>query len=603
MKLGIHAVFAVTVAGVCSASWPVSMASSAAPMTPKQSALKGMTVVRAAQDPMVDKLIVRLRSNRTQSEAQAMSASRVSAFSAKSGVGMKSLRALAGGSHLLQLERAMPLSEAREVATRLSGDADVQFAEPNIRFKRLLTPNEPRFPQWQWNLFAPSSNFTGTVGGSTLTTMAVGGANLPLAWDVTTGSNAVIVAVIDSGITNHTDLNGAPARATYVPGGRFLPGYDFVSSINGFGLPTNFVANDGDGRDPDPSDPGDWITAAEKVTYKDSCDDGVTGTSDSSWHGTHMAGIVAATANNSAGIAGIGWNVRVLPVRALGKCGGDLSDIAEAMRWAAGLAVNGVTANTTPAQVINLSLGGGDTCSSEMQSAVDAVIAAGSVVVAATGNAGDLQLIAPANCKGVVAVTAHTINGENADYANVGTGTTLSAPGGGPPTLLGASGPANNPSFDGYYVHSSVLFGPTTPVSVTALGDTGPAYSGFTGTSVATPQVAGVAALLKSVAPNADPGFIKSWLGAADKLRPHPTGGFCNLLAQECGHGLLDAQKALQAAVDLVPSALISASSRLAAPSTTVALTGTAAAFPAKTIQSAVWSNTAGSRVRRPDQW
>ena len=125
-------------------------------------------------------------------------------------------------------------------------------------------------------------------------------------------------------------------------------------------------------------------------------------------------------ADNATGIAGIGWNIRILPVRALGKCGGSLSDIAEAIRWAAGLPVPGVPANTTPAQVINLSLGGGTTCSATMQSAVDAAIAAGAVVVAATGNEGVIGLSAPANCNGVIAVTAHTINGENADYANIG---------------------------------------------------------------------------------------------------------------------------------------------------------------------------------------
>ncbi len=213
-----------------------------------------------------------------------------------------------------------------------------------------------------------------------MTSTAVGGANLPLAWDYTTGSSGVIVAVIDTGISNHADLNGVSGGATYTPAGRFLPGYDFVSSANGATLPANFVSNDGNGRDADPSDPGDWITVQEKTLYPADCAIGETApyqASDSSWHGTHMAGIVAATANNAAGIAGIGWNVRVLPLRALGKCGGDLSDIAEAVRWAAGLPVSGVPANPYPAQVISLSLGGGDTCSAEMQNAVNAAISGG----------------------------------------------------------------------------------------------------------------------------------------------------------------------------------------------------------------------------------
>ena len=211
--------------------------------------------------------------------------------------------------------------------------------------------------------------------------------------DITTGHSSVVVAVIDTGIVNHQDSNGAgiaPFSATYVPNGRFLPGYDLISENNS-GLGTNFVANDGDGRDPDPSDPGDWLTPADKA-LSSQCDDGSAGQTDSSWHGSHVAGIIAATANNATGVAGIGWNVRILPVRALGKCGGSLSDIAEAIRWSAGGAVAGVPANTTPAKVINLSLGVATACSMTMQSAVDAARAAGAVVVAATGNDGDAAL-------------------------------------------------------------------------------------------------------------------------------------------------------------------------------------------------------------------
>ena len=263
-----------------------------------------------------------------------------------------------------------------------------------------------------------------SLAAATLAATATGGANLQLAWDVTTGHSSVVLAVIDTGIVNHQDLNGAgisPFSETYVPNGRFLAGYDFISEGVGAGtLPANFVSNDGDGRDANPSDPGDWVTTAEEGLYPSLCDDGNPGPQNSSWHGSHMAGVAAAIAGNATGIAGIGWNVRILPVRALGKCGGSLSDIAEAIRWAAGLPVPGVPTNTTPAQVISLSLGGGATCPANMQSAVDAAIAAGSVVVAATGNDGAVVLSAPANCTGVIAVTAHTINGDNADYANIG---------------------------------------------------------------------------------------------------------------------------------------------------------------------------------------
>ena len=219
-----------------------------------------------------------------------------------------------------------------------------------------------------------------------------------------------------------------------------------------------------------------------------------------------MAGIVAATANNGTGIAGIGWNVRVQPLRALGRCGGALTDIADAIRWAAGLDVAGVPANPTPARVISLSLGSSEPCTAHTQSAVDAAIAAGSVVVAATGNESDIVLISPANCRGVIAVTAHTINGENADYANIGAATTISAPGGGSPIVLGAGGPTDDTNWTGYYVWSTLLFGATDPSSSDAQGRSGAGYGGFTGTSVAAPHVAGAAALIKSLLPSASAG-------------------------------------------------------------------------------------------------
>jgi serine protease len=310
-----------------------------------------------------------------------------------------------------------------------------------------------------------------------------------------------------------------------------------------------------------------------------------------------MAGVAAATANNAAGIAGVGWNIRILPLRALGKCGGDLTDIEAAIRWAAGLSVPGVPANPNPAQVISLSLGGGDTCDATMQDAVDAAIAAGAVVVAATGNAGAIGLISPANCNGVIAVTAHTINGENADYANIGPGTTVSAPGGGPPVELGKNDPINNPSFDGYYIHSTVLFGPTSPTSSSAGGSTGSAYAGFTGTSPATPQVAGIAALMKSLAPELTPANIRSYLST--NMRPYPTGSACapgGAFVGQCGAGLVDATQAMMNVGTLALPAAAAGSDQIVAPGTAVSLNGsTSKAFNGKAITSYQWTQTAGS--------
>lgn len=580
------------------AAWPAGTAYSTGVLTPKQAKLQGLVATAKQREQKVDRLIVKLRTPKAVALSTTMDATRAQALAKSAGTGMKALRVMAGGAHLMQLERAVPLSEARAMSARLAQDEAVEYAEPDVRFKALVVPNEPRYTQWQWNLFAPASSYT----AGTVTTPATGGANLPPAWDYTTGSDAVVVAIIDSGIVNHPDLNGAAIASTYAPSGRFLPGYDFVSA-NALGLPANFVANDGNGRDADASDPGDWITAQEKTQYPDECTmDGETApyeASESSWHGSHVAGVVAATANNGLGIAGIGWNVKLLPIRALGKCGGSLSDIEEAVRWAAGLAVTGVPANPYPAQVINLSLGGGDTCGPTMQSAVSAAIAAGAVIVAATGNGSDVNTISPANCNGAIGVTAHTINGENADYANVGMGTTLSAPGGGSPVQLGRGETTDRPGFDGRYIFSTVLFGATTPTSqASGSADSGAAYAGFAGTSAAAPQVAGVAALLKSSVPAATPANIRSFLL---NVRPYPTGSACapgGGLAGMCGAGLLDAGLALGSTGNDAAPAAAAGVDQIVAPGANVALNGGGSkAFNGKTISAYQWSQTAGPSV------
>jgi serine protease len=185
-----------------------------------------------------------------------------------------------------------------------------------------------------------------------------------------------------------------------------------------------------------------------------------------------------------------------------------------------------------------------------MQSAVDAAIAAGSIVVAATGNESDTALISPADCRGVIAVTGHTINGENADYANIGAGTTISAPGGGRPIQVGAGGPTDDSNWNGYYVWSTLLYGATDPSSADTQGRTGPAYGGFTGTSVATPHVAGVAALIKSLLPGATAEQVRGFL--VNNVRPFPEGSPCRpegSFAGQCGAGLLDANGAVSRAV------------------------------------------------------
>jgi serine protease len=556
-----HVVLAIAaVASIAGAT----IADSAGTPTAKQALLKGVPVpARAPAEQAVHRMIVKFREGGPGAVIQSTGSARIQKLQATTGLGLKHVRDLAGGASLMSLGAPMPLSQARAVAAQMANDPDVEYAEPDVMMKKVAIPNDPRFSEWQWNLFAPTSTYSGgsLSGNATKSATATGGANLPAAWDVSKGgTSAVVVAIIDTGIVNHPDLNGLDFPAPYTPNGRFVAGYDFISFDVGAGsVPSFFVANDGDGRDPDPTDPGDWVTTAEEALYLDFCDDGIPGPQNSSWHGTHMAGIAAATANNDVGIAGVGWNVRVQPIRALGRCGGSLSDIGEAILWAAGRDVPGLPRNPTPARVISLSLGGAEACSATMQAAVDAAIADGAVVVAATGNEGNTSLISPANCVGAIAVTAHTINGENADYANVGAATSISAPGGGPPVLLGAGGITDDANWNGYYIWSTLLFGATTPSSSDAQGRSGSAYGGFTGTSAATPHVAGTVALIKSIRPTATAAQIRQFL--VNTVRPFPAGSACaagGAFLGTCGAGLLDASAAVNLASQGAPPIVVS---------------------------------------------
>ena len=217
-----------------------------------------------------------------------------------------------------------------------------------------------------------------------------------------------MVAVIDTGYRPHADLTG-----------RFVQGYDFIWDPE--------VANDGDGRDADARDPGDWITSADaaSVTFA-GCP-----VENSSWHGTHVAGTIAANTNNGVGVAGVNWQAKILPVRVLGKCGGYTSDIVDGMRWAAGLTVSGVPANANPAKVLNISLGGSGTCSMAEQSAVNDINATGAVIVVAAGNSdADAAAFTPSSCDGVIVVGATDKSGTRAYYSNYGSIVDISAPGG-----------------------------------------------------------------------------------------------------------------------------------------------------------------------------
>lgn len=425
------------------------------------------------------------------------------------------LKSVSPSLHVVAVPAALSPADARALMQRLRADEGVADVVVDHRVKPHFTPSDPAFTSGdQWHLL--DSN---TVPGAL---------NMAPAWDASSGTG-VVVAVVDGGYRPHADLAA-----------NVLPGYDFISAdaATAYGGNLFWTANDGDARDGDATDPGDWVPVADKAYC-----DGVA--SNSSWHGTHVTGIVAALGNNARDGLGVAYGARVLPVRVLGRCGGYSSDILAGARWAAGLVVPGVPVNAKPAKVLNLSLGvSGVACDATTQSIVDEIRARNVSIVASAGNDGVAAISMPANCKGVVAVTAHTREGDSASYANVGTGVALSAPGGGTNTVL----PAPLSGIRG--VLSTWNDGTTVPDK--------DAFAEMSGTSMAAPQVVGVLALLASLRPDLPMATLEGIVISA--ARPFPAGGYCatnpdGLPAGFCGSGLLDAQRAMVAAVAYVAPA------------------------------------------------
>jgi len=322
---------------------------------------------------------------------------------------------------------------------------------------------------------------------------AAGGINAPTAWDKSTGSG-VVVGVVDTGYRPHADLAA-----------NILPGYDFISDT--------FVANDGNGRDSSALDPGDWVNPGE-------CGPGDPAAFEaSSWHGTHVSGTIAAITNNGNGVAGVAFNAKIVPARVLGKCGGFTSDIADAIIWVTGGNVTGVPANANPAKVVSISLGGSGNCGTTTQSAINSARSRGASVVVAAGNSNaNAANFSPANCSGVVTVAAVGRNGGKASYSNFGATVEIAAPGG--------SGGAN-----------SVL-------STLNAGQQGPgadSYALYNGTSMATPHVSGVVALMLSVKPSLTPDQVTQILQSTARAFP--------ATCSQCGSGIVNASAAVDAAI------------------------------------------------------
>ena len=476
-----------------------------------------------------DQLIVRYRNPSLVRTASAnnnnslvMINGRVNSLSALAGVELTHFRFMSGDGHVLKLPHLMRMSDAAAIAIKLNASPDVLYAEPDARMFPLLTPNDPQYTnQWHYMTFGAPDN-------------EPGGTNLPGAWDITTGSAAIVAAVIDTGIISHADLTG-----------RTVTGYNFISNA--------VMANNGIGRTADPSDLGDWVTSAESTdpsSFLFGCP-----VSNSSWHGSHVSGTIGASSNNSLGVAGINWTSKILPVRALGKCGGFTSDIVDGMRWAAGIAVSGVPANANHAKVMNLSLGSSGACSVTWQNAINDVTAAGATVVVAAGNSNaNATGFSPGNCNGVITVAATNRAGGRAHYSNYGTIIKIAAPG----------GETNLITTDG--VLSTLNSGTTTPDASPG----GDIYQYYQGTSMATPHVVGIASLLLSVNPNLLPPQILMLIQDTAHL-PFPTGTGLDCTTSTCGPGIIDATAAVTLANNSVAlSADLSLALTSAAPTSPV---------------------------------
>jgi serine protease len=504
------------------------------------------------------------------------------------------------------------------LAAALAADGDVEWAVVDQRRFVQTTPiNDPLYPDGQsitstqegpatgqWYLRAPGFDASGRN--------IVSGINIEPAWAITHGSAAIVIGDVDTGITSHPDLNSKVFAAIFSGTTSSTPyGYDFVGwgvthNVGDLGLENSSnalaSANDGSLADPDPSDPGDGVTAAEDVSL---CSDSAPGTAQkSSWHGTQTASILGAATNNGIGMASVGYDTMVVPARALGKCGGYDSDIIAAAEWAGGITVADVPANIHPARVINMSLGSSGACDQAYVDAFTALRNNGVVVVAAAGNGNSAEegiaVGSPANCKPsagdlnqtpiVLAVAALRHAGTKVGFSNLGPEVMISAPGGN----------CVNPAAGSqclYPILTAINSGAMSPAA------NGGTYSdGLTsvslGTSFSTPMVAGTVALMFAVQPNLSNAQVISILKSTARVFPTVSDTMpqppvctapgsnsagqveCICTTGTCGAGMLDAGAAVTLASTTsptytAPTAVVLPTSASVVAGSTVTLGGT----------------------------
>lgn len=544
-------------------------------------------------------LIIKLRPATAAAGAVAIrpgdGGARVAALASRSGVRLVTHRTITALIHAVHIEPVAGESPATTL-TRLRADPDVEYAVPDERRYIHAAPNDPLYPQ-QWYLQ------TGAATPSAVDALD--------AWSTTTGSASLVIADIDTGVRpDHPDLTS-----------RLLAGYCFISDA--------FVANGGACPGAGAADPGDWITSSDITNNPNECSKATAGPS--SWHGTRVAGILGASTNNGVGVAGITWGPQILPVRALGKCGGLDSDIIEGMLWAGGVAVsvNGtMITNPNPARIVNMSLGATGSCPASFQEAIGQLTALGVLVVVSAGNEGG-EVDAPANCQGVAGVAGLRQAGTKVGYSSLG-----------PEVALGA--PAGNCSNSFTTPESACVYSMTTTTNLSAMSPATPDANDYTGlyycdaasgsytgcsigagqyrtynigTSFSAPVVAGIAALMSTVNTSLNSCQLISRL--QEGAQPYPqtsldaTGAqppmchvpasasdiqgtecICTRDSQTCGAGMANAPGALTAA--LRPIAAVAVPAGVAA-GQNVTLDGSGSgAANGHSVSSYQWSAASG---------
>lgn len=497
-----------------------------------------------------DRFIVTYRTGSVQRGDRAAATQAVSAAMARAGLttggtaGKSTMRTstvnavyqrkLAIGADLVRTSRKLSRSEATSLMQQLAADPSVAHVEPDVMLHAIrdtraatslapaaFTPNDQYYAAYQWHLRAGDGT-NEKIGGDSSSYPNKGGADVAAAWDLSDGTG-VTVAVLDTGLTHHPDIDTSLGDA----------GYDFISSGYVSGRAT-------DDRAPGGWDTGDWTTGDEYLATNGGCVDATHPAEDSSWHGTHVSGTVAELTNNGSGMAGSAFNAKVLPVRVLGHCGGFNSDIADAIEWASGGHVDGVPDNQNPAQIINMSLGGGGSCSATDvlgQAIADANSRGTVVVVAAGNNNSDVSGFSPASCPGAIAVGAIGISGKRAFYSNYGAKVAVASPGGG----IYANDASSGTQVQAGFVWSAINDGATVP------DESGYTYGGYAGTSQATPHVSGTIALVISALqaaglPALSPADMRTLITSSARSFPSAPD-------QTLGAGIVDAAAAVNQAL------------------------------------------------------